>query len=96
VCLYCNFSTKRKQQWKDWNKKVKATIKENESEIIQLGYKVFPDDEDKSALVAMWLLNDLNIKALAKYPEKSIEKTADNVIEFVNNMSKYLVALPEE
>jgi len=96
VCLYCNFSTKRKQQWKDWNKKVKATIKENESEIIHLGYKVFPDDEDKSALVAMWLLNDLNIKALAKYPEKSIEKTADNVIEFVNNMSKYLVALPEE
>lgn len=96
VCLYCTFSKKRKQVWKDWNEKVKATIKENESEIIHLGYKVSPHDEDKSALVAMWLLNDLNIKALAEDPEKSIEKTADSVIGFVNNMSKYLVALPEE
>jgi len=96
VCLYCDFSAKRKQEWKDWNKKVKATIKENKSEIIHLGYKVFPDDEDKSNLVAMWLLNDLNIKALAEDPEKSIKKTADSVIKFVNNMSKYLVELPKE
>ena len=96
VCLYCDFSTKRKQEWKDWNEKVKATIEENKSEISHLGYKVSPDDEDRSALVAMWLLNDLNIKALAEDPEKSIEKTADSVIGFVNNMSKYLVALPEE
>jgi hypothetical protein len=94
----CNFSTKRKQEWKDWNKIVKATItiKENKSEIIHLGYKVFPDDEDKSNLVAMWLLNDLNIKALAEDPEKSIKKTADSVIKFVNNMSVYLVELPKE
>ena len=96
VCLYCTFSKKRKQVWKDWNEKVKATIKENKSEIIHFGYKVSPYDEDKRALVAMWLLNDLNIKALAEDPEKSIEKTADSVIGFVNNMSKYLVALPEE
>jgi len=96
VCLYCDFSAKRKQEWKDWNKKVKATIKENKSKISHLGYKLSPDDEDRSALVAMWLLNDLNIKALAEDPEKSIEKTADTVIKFVNDMSEYLVALPEE
>lgn len=97
VCLYCTFSGKKKQVWKDWNEKVKATIKKNKSEIIHLGYEVlYPSDEDESALVAMRLLNDLNIKALAEDPEKSIKKTADSVIGFVNNMSKYLVALPEE
>lgn len=96
VCLNCDFSKKRKQEWKDWNNAVTVKINNNKSEIGQLGYKVFPDDEDKSYLVAKWLLKDLNIKALAEDPEKSIKKTADSVIKFVNDMLQYLVALPEE
>jgi hypothetical protein len=96
VYLGCDFSKKRKQEWKDWNKAVKAKLKNSKSAIAKLGYKAFPDDEDKSVLVAKWLLNDLNIKVLAKDPEKSIKKTADIVIRFVNDMLKYLVALPEE
>ena len=97
MCLYCDFSKKKKQEWKDWNHAVTAKINNNKSEIVQSGYNVlFPDDENKNRLVAKWLLNDLNIKALAEDSEKSIKKTADSVIQFVKDMSKYLIALPEE
>ena len=95
VYLCCDFSRKKKQEWKDWNDAVRAKIKKNKSKLAKSGYILYPDDQDED-LVARELLNDLNIKALAEDPEKSIEKTADNVIEFVNDMSKYLVALPEE
>ena len=95
VYLCCDFSKKRKQEWKDWNNAVTAKIKNSKSAIAKLGYKVFPDNEDGN-LVSKGLLNDLNIKALAENPGKSIEKTADSVIQVISDMSKYLVALPEE
>lgn len=96
VYLYCNFSNKKKPVWKDWNEAVTAKIKENKAEIAKLGYKVSPEDKNKQTLVAKYLLTDLNIKTLAEDPEESIKKTADSVKEFVNNMLKYLVALPQE
>lgn len=95
VYLCCDFSKKKKQEWKDWNNAVTAKIKNSKSTITKLGYKVFSDNEDGD-LVSKGLLNNLNIKALAEDPEDSINKTADSVIKFVNDMSKYLVALPEE
>lgn len=95
VYLCCDFSKKRKQEWKNWNNAVTAKIKNSKSAIAKLGYKVFSDNEDGD-LVSKGLLNDLNIKALAEDPEKLIEKTADSVIKFINDMLKYLVALPEK
>ena len=95
VYLCCDFSRKKKQEWKDWNDAVRAKIKKNKSKLAKSGYILYLDDEDEN-LVAKELLNDLNIKALAEDPEKSIEKTADSVIKFINDMSEYLVALPEE
>ena len=96
VYLCCNFSKKKKQEWKDWNNAVTAKIKNSTSAITKLGYKVFPDNDEDEDLVAKGLLNDLNIKVLAEDPEESIKKTADSVIKFINDMLKYLVALPEE
>ena len=95
VCLRCDFSRKKKQEWKDWNNDVTTKIEKNKSKLAKCGYNVFLDDEE-GYLVAKWLLKDLNIKALAEDPEDSINKTADSVIKFVNDMLKYLVALPEE
>jgi len=94
VYLCCDFSKKRKREWKDWNNAVRAKIKNSTSAITKLGYKVFPNEDED--LVSKGLLNDLNINELAEDPETSIEKTAGSVIKFKNDMLKYLVALPEE